>query len=157
MKPTFPFQNLAWFILSATALLLMSNCAYIRHTQKTYEGEVFLTPPPPDVQKDLLVPFRVTDSYIRFLETLTFYSYTFDKSMTAVNPMRFPVYNLEMSETFEWWEWFLVLADLASDLGGPDSRTIVLKGRILVPEDQKNWQPQPQSPLFGPTVFKTTR
>lgn len=155
MRAIFSSGKWVWFLLAVCVPFLMIGCARIHHTQKTFEGEVFLTPPPAGVASESLISFRVTDSYIRFLESFSIYRYSFDECMTVVNPMRFTVYNLQLGETFEWWEWFLLIADLASDFGAPDSRTVALEGKILVPESQKDWRPKPQTPFIGPTVFET--
>lgn len=149
--PTWHHAIFSMYIL-LVFIFIINGCAYITHEIKEFPGEVFLTPPPENFTKDKIIHFRVTDSYIRLLEMLPLYSYSLDKSLKAANPFNYPIYTLKLGETFEWWEWLLVIADLASDFGGPDSRSVELNGIITVPESDKSWQPKKQSPIFGPSV-----
>jgi hypothetical protein len=141
--------NLLFIIIIISSF---SGCAYVNHDLDEYDGEVFLTSPPENIPEERLVPFRITDSHIRILEMLPLYSYKLDKCLLALNPERYPIYNLECSETFEAWELIILAVQLVA--GAPDSRTVCVEGVILVPEDNPDWKYKPALPLFGPTLHK---
>lgn len=143
----------AWLTLAALALPRLSGCAYVIHDLKDYEGEVFLTPAPRDIPRDRLVRFRVSDSYIRLIETVPIYWYSLDRCLDGLNPNRYPIYELRLDETFEWWE-ILVLFSTAI-LGVPDSRTVTVEGVIAVPPEDMDWTYEPSSFFhFGPTYHR---
>lgn len=143
--------------VSVLALLALSlcQCARVTHDQRKYPGEVYLTPPPAGVADPArLKPFRVSDTHVRFLECVPLYCYSLDKSLGAVNPHRFPIYNVDCGEDFEFWEFFFLAADIAMECGFPDTRTVVLKGDVLAPANMPDWAPTPADPWFGPRVWK---
>jgi len=145
--------KIASFLIIASGMLsFLTGCAFVNHELDRYDGEVYLTPPPPDIPSDRLLPFRVSDSHIRILELIPLYSYRLDNCMAAVNPNKYPVYSLDCHETFEWWEVFILISQ--ATLGFPDSRTVEIEGVIALPEEDKDWRYEPGAPLFGPTIFR---